>query len=110
MDFVVGQIASVRFAAESNISLQTGFLQTETGLSCCYDLVGDVDASGSELPDIADLVYLVGWLFESGPPPRCLPEANVDGDIAGEVDIADAIRLVDFMFNSGAQLAPCPEL
>ncbi len=55
--------------------------------------------------DIADLVHLVDWMFNEGPPPVVMDAANVDGE--DEVDIADLVYLVDYMFNAGP--APvCP--
>jgi hypothetical protein len=69
-----------------------------------YPNCGDVDGSGSG-PDIADLVYLVDYMFTGGPPPPNLDAANIDG--IGDIDIADLVHLVDYMFNGGA--APvCP--
>ena len=62
---------------------------------------GDIDGNGIG-PFIDDLVYLVDWMFNSGPPPPNMANADVDG--SGGVDIADLVYLVDYMFNSG--LAP----
>ena len=65
---------------------------------------GDIDGSGSG-PDIGDLVYLVDFMFNGGPPPPIEAAANVDG--VNGIDIADLVYLVDFMFNQGP--APtCP--
>jgi len=62
-------------------------------------ICGDIDGNGSG-PDIGDLVYLVDYMFSSGPPPPALESANVDG--LGDLDIADLVYLVDFMFSGGA--------
>ncbi len=65
---------------------------------------GDINNSGSG-PDIGDLVYLVDFMFNGGPPPPVEAAADVDG--ANGIDIADLVYLVDFMFNQGS--APtCP--
>lgn len=65
---------------------------------------GDVNSDG--LVDIADLVYMVSFLFTGGPPPPFDLAADLDGSCA--VDIADLVYLVDFMFNGGPQpLPPC---
>jgi len=61
-------------------------------------LCGDVDGNYSG-PDIGDLVYLVDYMFTSGPPPPDLDAANVDG--LGEIDISDLVYLVDYMFTGG---------
>jgi hypothetical protein len=53
--------------------------------------------------DIADLTYLVAYLFQSGPPPPIIDAANMDGivGVGGPIDVADLTYLVAFLFNSG---------
>ncbi len=63
---------------------------------------GDLNDDG-EIADIADLVYLVDYMFTEGPPPIFIQSADFDGD--DEITIADLVFLVDYMFNSG----PPPE-
>ncbi|MCK4371966.1 MAG: hypothetical protein KAW61_02415, partial [candidate division Zixibacteria bacterium] len=65
-------------------------------------ICGDIDGSGSG-PDIGDLVYLVDFMFNEGPPPPVMEAADVDGS-GGEIDIADLVYTVDFMFNDGPDL------
>jgi len=60
---------------------------------------GDVDCSGGDI-DIADLVYLVDYMFNDGPAPDPYDVGNIDGQ-GFVIDIADLVYLVDFMFNSG---------
>ncbi|MFH1686623.1 MAG: LamG-like jellyroll fold domain-containing protein [bacterium] len=69
-----------------------------TANSCCQ-LRGDIDHNGSG-PDIADLVFLVNYMFNGGSEPPCMEEADVNGDSAGP-DIADLVYLVNYMFNGG---------
>ncbi|MDH3889844.1 MAG: PKD domain-containing protein [candidate division Zixibacteria bacterium] len=59
---------------------------------------GDVDGSGFG-PFIDDLVYMVDYMFNQGPPPPIMANADVDG--SGSLDIADLVYLVDYMFNAG---------
>lgn len=66
---------------------------------------GDADGNGSG-PDIADLVYLVNYMFNGGPPPLVLEATDVNGDLLGP-DIGDLVYLVAFMFSSGPALN-CP--
>ncbi len=61
-------------------------------------LCGDIDGNGT-VADIADLVYMVDYMFNDGPPPADLVMANIDG--TGWIDIGDLVYLVDYMFNSG---------
>ena len=67
-------------------------------------LCADIDVNGTQA-DIADLVYLVDWMFNQGPAPVIMSAADVDS--TGTIDIADLVYVVDFMFTAGP--APsCP--
>ncbi len=74
---------------------------------CCV-IRGDVDHSGVLPIDIADLVYLVDYMFNQGPLPVCFDEGDIDGSGAAPIDIADLVYLVDYMFNQGPAPPPCP--
>ncbi|MCK4606866.1 MAG: S8 family serine peptidase [candidate division Zixibacteria bacterium] len=74
---------------------------------CCV-IRGDVDHSGALPIDIADLVYLVDFMFNSGPEPECFDEGDVDASGVEPIDIADLVYLVDYMFNEGPTPPPCP--
>ena len=66
----------------------------------CDFLCGDMDNSGGI--DIADLVYIVDYMFNQGSEPiPYLCVANVDGEGGEAIDIADLVYLVDYMFNQG---------
>ena len=77
------------------------------GDACCCLNRGDINHDGAELIDIADLVFVVDYMFTGGPPPPCPEEADVNGDGAELVDIADLVDLVDYMFSDGAVPPPC---
>jgi len=66
---------------------------------------GDADGNGSG-PDIADLVYVVNYMFNGGPAPVDLNATDVDGSGSGP-DIADLVYLVAYMFQGGPGLL-CP--
>ncbi|MFH1688343.1 MAG: S8 family serine peptidase [bacterium] len=74
--------------------------------SCCR-LRGDIDHNGIG-PDIADLVYLVNYMFGGGEEPPCMEEADVDGNGQGP-DIADLVYLINYMFGGGPAPVPCGE-
>lgn len=65
-----------------------------------YYRCGDLDGSLTEVIDIADLVYLVDYMFNGGPPPA-IPEASDIDSSGGPLDIADLVHIVDYMFNGG---------
>ncbi len=80
---------------------------------CCVDrgnVDGEISAGGPT--DVADLTYLVNYLFgsPSGPIPPCPEQGNVD-DIegaGGPIDVADLTYLVAYLFQGGPSPAPCP--
>ncbi len=45
--------------------------------------------------DIADCIYILGYLFSQGEAPRCLDSADLDDN--GRINIADAIFVLTFM-------------
>lgn len=64
-------------------------------------ICGDVnnDAMG---PDVADLTYLVAYMFTGGPPPPIAEAADVD--TSGELNVADITYLVAYFFSGGPPL------
>ncbi len=74
--------------------------------TCCA-LVGDINHDGTG-PDITDLVYLVSYMFQSGPQPPCPEETDMNGSGTPQADIADLVYLVTYMFQSGPAPVPCP--
>jgi hypothetical protein len=66
---------------------------------------GDMDHNGSV--NIADLTWLVDFLFRGGPPPITYEAGNVD--CVGGVNVADVTYIVDYLFRSGPPLCNnCP--
>jgi hypothetical protein len=62
-------------------------------------ICGDVDSSTAV--NVADLTYLVDYLFFGGSAPPILEAANVDG--SGGINVADLTYLVDYLFFGGPQ-------
>ncbi|MFN0060375.1 MAG: PQQ-dependent sugar dehydrogenase [Planctomycetota bacterium] len=62
------------------------------------------NCNGQGATDIADAVYLLAYLFSSGPLPSCLDACDVDDN--GNFNIADAIGLLYAIFQGGPPLAP----
>ena len=73
---------------------------------CCLNIRGNVDGDASDDINIADLTYLVAYMFKNGPAAPCVDEGNING--LGEIDITDVTRLVGYMFKSGPPPADCP--
>jgi len=76
-------------------------------LCCLGPYAGNVDHDPSGGVDIADLIYLVDYMFSGGPAPSCLSETDLTGD--GSIDIGDLVFLVEFMFTSGPTPPDCPQ-
>lgn len=64
-------------------------------------MVGDVNDDGDI--NVGDAVYMVNWIFRSGPFPPHLEAADVNCDLARNV--GDAVYIVNFVFRSGP--GPC---
>ncbi len=70
------------------ISSATLHAQVDT---CANQFIGDVDNSGSY--DVADLVYLMSFLYQSGPTPPVLSNADVNGDCV--IDTNDVVLMAE---------------
>jgi hypothetical protein len=88
----------------SGFGLRQGFWQ-QVGAGTCCRLRADINHDGVG-PDIADLVYLVTFMFGGGEAPPCMEEADINGDGIGP-DISDLVYLVDYMFGGGDPPVPC---
>ncbi len=56
--------------------------------------------------NVADLSWLVDYLFFGGPAPSCPEEGDVDG--SGAINVADITYLVDYLFFLGPAPPACP--
>ncbi len=73
-------------------------------ISPCCKVRGDADHSSSI--NVADLTFLVNYLFKGGPPPPCIEEG--DADSSGGINVADLTYLVAYLFKGGPAPQPCP--
>lgn len=74
---------------------------------CCV-LRGDVNHDGAALIDIADLLYLIDYMFQGGPEPVCFDEGDIDASATVPLDIGDLVYLIDYMFTGGPVPTSCP--
>ena len=58
------------------------------------------DANGDEVVDVADVMYLINYLFLAGPAPDPLEAGDANSD--GVVDIADTMYLINYLFIGGS--------
>jgi hypothetical protein len=57
------------------------------------------DANSDGVVDPADVVYLINYLFRSGPAPDPLQAGDANCD--GVVDPADVVYLINYLFRNG---------
>ncbi|UCB51528.1 MAG: FG-GAP repeat protein, partial [Candidatus Zixiibacteriota bacterium] len=57
------------------------------------------DANGDGQVNVADVVYLVNYLYRSGDPPGSTEDGDANCD--GIVDVADVVFLVNYLYRSG---------
>lgn len=73
---------------------------TQTWSFCAF-LRGDTNGDGEI--NILDAVFLVNYVFKSGPPPE--PIQTGDANCDGNVDVVDVVYLINYIFKSGPP--PC---
>jgi hypothetical protein len=57
------------------------------------------DANADNKITVADVVYLISYLFKGGPPPSPLIKGDANGD--GKVTVADVVYLISYLFKGG---------
>ncbi|OGC81046.1 MAG: hypothetical protein A2W07_04875 [candidate division Zixibacteria bacterium RBG_16_43_9] len=89
--FAGGQSSAIGPGTSTSFKLYAGFVHS-TVVKC-----GDANADGSLT--VADVVYLVNYLFKGGPvaKPYEAGEANCDG----KVTVSDVVYLVNYLFKGG---------
>lgn len=97
MGITIGQTVTGKSSSPSYI-INHGFQQNFTTHEVCCDRPGD--ANGDESVNIGDPVYLINYIFKSGPPPFCMNEGDANGDCA--VNIGDPVYIINYIFKSGA--------
>ena len=63
------------------------------------------DANGSGLVELGDVVYLITYLYKSGPPPE--PLVNGDANCSGIVELGDVVKLISYLYRGGPP--PCSQ-
>ena len=57
------------------------------------------DANSDESINVGDAVWMINYVFKSGPPPPCYGEGDANGDCA--LNVGDAVYLINYVFKSG---------
>jgi len=90
-----GQPSAIGISESDNYVVEAGYVHAS------FVMRGDATADGTI--NIGDVVYLVTYLFQNGPPP-CPMEAG-DANCDGVVNIGDVVYLVTYLFQGGPP--PC---
>ncbi len=82
---------------DQEITRMDYFFDVSGGLEIGFVLRGDANGDGAI--DVADVTYLINYLFLQGsaPDPMALGDANCDG----MVDVADLMHLINYLFLGG---------
>ena len=62
-----------------------------------WDYRGDVNYTGEV--ELGDVVYLITYLYKSGPPPYSMTEADVN--CSGVVELGDVVFLISYLYKNG---------
>ena len=60
-------------------------------------LCGDVNADA--IVNVGDVVYMINYLFKSGPAPKPIQSGDVNSDSV--VNVGDVVYLINYLFRSG---------
>jgi hypothetical protein len=92
-----GTVVQTATTSVTSVGYKTsqGFWYSGLGFCCVID--GNVNHVGNI--NVADVTYLVKYLFQGGPLPPCLDEANTN-DLGG-INVADVTYLVKYLFQGG---------
>jgi hypothetical protein len=89
--FAGGQSSPIGMGSSTNFRIYAGFVYPA--------VVNCGDANGDGVIDVGDLVFLINYLFKSGPIPK--PYQAGDANCSGSVDVGDVVYLINYLFKSG---------
>jgi hypothetical protein len=93
-------INSESYCAPENNECQV--LMGAWGIGCTFECA---DANGDGWNDIADLVYLINYLFRFGVTPE--PPQAGDVNCEGEINVGDLVYLIVYLYKGGPQPVGC---
>ena len=91
-----GQLVSADFCYDFGSNNLKSRVEIKDGLYCG-------DANGDTNVNISDAVYIIGYVFSGGNPPKPYISGDVNCDSA--VNVSDAVYLINFVFSGGSE--PC---
>jgi subtilisin family serine protease len=101
-------LAGTDYADISAASVQAQVKYDALMSRACLGIRGNVDYDPGQHVDIRDLLYLVDFMFATGPVPINSEEADLSSTSDGRINIADLTYLVAYLYNSGPPPPSCP--
>ncbi|MDD4051022.1 MAG: dockerin type I repeat-containing protein [candidate division Zixibacteria bacterium] len=97
-------IAVVLVNSKTGLGYLTGQVEKARAFADDYDIVSACclhpgDANGDGQINVGDAVFIVNYIFRSGPAPNCPQEANTNGD--GKITVGDAVYIISYIFRGG---------
>ena len=89
--FAGGQSSPIGVGSSTNFKISTGFVYPIT--------VRCGDANSDDVVDVGDVVYVINYLFKSGPAPKTIQAADTNCDSI--VDVGDVVYLINYLFKGG---------
>ncbi|MCH9025123.1 MAG: choice-of-anchor B family protein, partial [candidate division Zixibacteria bacterium] len=90
--------------------MQTGLYVFNTsvpGESCCVGNRGDINGDGDPVITVADLTYLINFIFRGGQAPFCEEASDVNAD-NNTATVLDLTFIIDRIFRGGPAPSSCP--
>ncbi len=104
-DSLIGQAPITKEQTVFSVEVSDGHAQVDADVVLDVYICGDVDDTGDG-PNVSDLTYLVGYLFNDGAAPAVELAADVSGDT--QLNIQDLTYLVAYLFSGGPAPACAP--
>ena len=98
-DTLSGTSPYVRYDTSFNVEVSDQYSSDTQHVKLVVFKCGDANDDG-ENPSVADLVFLVDYLFKGGESPFIIESGNVDG-IGESINVADLTYYVDYLFKGG---------
>ena len=96
----------VEVLAPTGLAEMQALVATARGIVPAERTCGDVQGDG--IVNVGDVVYLVSYLYKSGPEPVC-PSERGDVNNDGVINVGDVVYLVSYLYKGGPKPA-CPDL
>jgi hypothetical protein len=110
--YVAGNAANSNDFNTGDFIYTTSKTVEQVFIPCCIATRGNANNDPEDKANVADVSYLVSWLFgiPPGPAPECIEEANANGDPDEKANVADVSYLVSWLFGipSGPPPPACP--